>query len=58
MKVDLSEIIELAEEFECCPYCGRTDIESHFCKHCKKRISTVYDAVWFANYLKQKYNYN
>ena len=53
----LRKIIEEAMEFECCPTCGRIDIESHFCPHCKERISVPDDAGWFAEYLKKKYGY-
>jgi len=53
--IDIQEIYQLAYDFECCPYCGRTDIESHFCPHCKERIVTPYDGGWFAEYLKKKY---
>ena len=51
----IKEIYQLAYDFECCPYCGRVDIESHFCPYCKERIVTLYDGGWFAEYLKKKY---
>ena len=53
----LRKIIEEAHEFECCPDCGNVEIESHYCPKCKERISTPYDAEWFAEYLSKKYEY-
>jgi len=53
--ISIDSIYKLAYDFECCPYCGRTDIESHFCPHCKERISTPYDGGWFAEYIKKTF---
>ena len=53
--IDIQEIYQLAYDFECCPHCGRVDIESHFCPHCKERIAIPYNCDWFAEYLKKKF---
>ena len=56
MDIDtIKEIIKLAEDFECCPTCGNTVIQSHFCKICKERYSVPQDAYYFAQYLKELY---
>ena len=49
----LDKIMELAEGFECCPQCGTTEIESHYCPLCKKRIVTPDDAYWFSEFIKR-----
>lgn len=53
--VDIEEIINLAENFGCCPHCGNPAAHFNFCKECNKRYETEDDASWFAQYLKNKY---
>ena len=56
-KIEIDEIIKMAENFECCPYCGNLNLDSeHSCNVCKKRFLKPDDAYWFAEYLKKKYN--
>jgi len=56
-QIDLQTIIEMAQEFECCPDCGNTEFPDtvHYCPKCMTRISTPEDAVWFAKYLENKF---
>lgn len=50
-----NEIIELAENFDCCPHCGNYNLENnHYCEECKQRIVEPDDAYWFAQYLKKE----
>ena len=56
MKVDIKEIILLAENFECCPYCGDYELDSdHYCDKCFNRIVTPDDGYYFAQFLKDYY---
>ena len=52
----LEWILAEAETFECCPYCGNTDLKvsKHFCEKCKKRIVEPDDAYGFYQYIKKK----
>ena len=50
----IDEIIIMAQDFECCPHCGNTAIESHWCPACKERIIEPANAYWFAEFLKKK----
>jgi len=49
----IDEIIALALKFECCPYCGNPDAQSHYCDKCKKRFAECDDAYWFARWLER-----
>ena len=53
----LKAIIKLAEEFECCPECGGTNLigGGHLCADCKERVAVPDDAHWFAEWLKKEY---
>jgi len=56
-KIEIDEIIKMAENFECCPYCGNPNLKNeHFCDVCKERIVEPCNAHWFAEYLKKKRN--
>jgi len=58
MDIDtVKEIIKLAEDFECCPYCGNPELKvsNHYCEKCKERISVPEEAYNFAQYLKELY---
>lgn len=53
MKVELAAIIELAENFECCPECGNEYKGKHWCDICQDRVGIPERAYWFAEYLKK-----
>ena len=56
VNVDISDIINLAFGFECCPFCGNVDLDSsHFCTVCSKRFSVCDDAYWFALFLEKEF---
>jgi len=52
----IRRIIELAEEFECCPECGSTNLigGGHLCGDCHERVAVPDDAYWFSQFLKEK----
>jgi len=53
----LRAIVKLAEEFECCPECGSTNLigGGHLCGDCNERVAVPDDAYWFAEWLKKEY---
>jgi ribosomal protein L37AE/L43A len=55
MTVKIEEIIEEARTFECCPYCGNTDIRNFYCRKCERVFGKPARALLFAEYLKNKY---
>ena len=55
-KEERATIIQLADQFECCPECGNTEIQSHWCPKCKKEFAMSGDAGWFAKHLKDRNN--
>jgi len=58
MKVDIDEIIQKAFRFECCPHCGKQDLESkHYCncEEGQKGFTEPDDAYWFSQFLIKEY---
>lgn len=55
VEVSIVLIIEMAEEFRCCPDCGSVDVDGHSCLHCRRRFTRAEDALWFAEFLRAKY---
>jgi len=47
----ISKIINMARDFECCPECRYTKIESHYCPRCEGRFITPQTASFFYEYL-------
>jgi len=51
----ITKIIEEAKEFKCCPHCGNTEITVNYCEQCERPFIKPAQALFFANYLKKKY---
>ncbi|MFW6047018.1 MAG: hypothetical protein ACOCP4_04475 [Candidatus Woesearchaeota archaeon] len=51
--VAVDDIMEEADKFECCPYCGSENLDAHYCNDCSERHAEPEDAYWFKEKIKK-----
>ena len=53
----IQKIIDMAEEFECCPECGSQNLigGGHLCGDCKERVAVPDEVGWFVEHLRLIY---
>ncbi len=49
--VDIDKIINLADNFKCCPICGDENSGYKKCNHCGQKFDERETAIFFSRYL-------
>lgn len=54
-RLHIDTVIEEARNFSCCPHCGNPLAKNRYCTVCEREYEQPGRALFFADYLKQKY---